>query len=255
MRSSSGSLDLDYLAATHVDGVVCEGLGEMGLMGGDDQGAASGDTVDGCDGPGAEVGEELDHVVGAGYVEVGERLVEEEEFGVGLEDSCERGSLTHALGVLAEGAGEGRIEADGAEGHLGGAHAGAAFFAVESGEVVEIFHGGELVVEHGGVAHVGHAAALQVGPFAEDGGGAACGGNEARDDAEEGRFTSSVFAEDDGGGSGVEGCGDVAQGGEGAVELGDGVDAGGCCSCCFGASYGCGWHRVYLLCLFMRVYG
>ena len=55
------------------------------------------------------------------------------------------------------------VEADGAEGHLGRAYAGAAFVAVERGEVVEVFHGGELVVEHGGVAHVGDAAALRGG--------------------------------------------------------------------------------------------
>ena len=43
------------------------------------------------------------------------------------------------------------------------ADAGAAAVAVEPGEVGEVFHGGELVVEHGGVAHVGDAAALLVG--------------------------------------------------------------------------------------------
>ena len=155
----------DDLAAAHGEGVVGEGLGEMGLVGGEDDGAGSGDAVDGGDGPGAEVGEQLDHVVGGGYVEVGEGLVEEEEFGVGLEDAGERGALAHALGVLADGAGERGVEADGAEGHLGAAYAGAAFFAVEGGEVVEVLHGGELVVEHGGVAHVGDAAALVVGGF------------------------------------------------------------------------------------------
>ncbi len=70
-------------------------------------------------GPGAEVGEQLDHVLGAGDVEVGEGLVEQEEVGVGQEDAGERGALAHALGVLADGAGEGGVEADGAEGHLG----------------------------------------------------------------------------------------------------------------------------------------
>src|SRR6202042_1577592 len=109
-------------------------------------------------------------------------------------------SLTHALGVLAEGAGEGGVEADGAEGHLGGTYAGAALLAVECSEVVEVLHGGELVVEHRGVAHVGHTAALAVGLFAEDGSGAAGGCDQACDDAEERGFTSSVFSEDDGGG-------------------------------------------------------
>ena len=163
-------------------------------------------------------------MVGGGDVEVGEGLVEEEEFGVGLEDAGEGGALAHALGVLADGAGEVGVEADGAEGHLGGAYAGAALFAVEGGEVVEVLHGGELVVEHGGVAHVGHAAALLVGRSAEDGDGAAGGGDEAGDDAEEGGFAGAVFAEDDGAGAGGEGGGDVAESGEGAVELGDGVE-------------------------------
>ena len=112
------------------------------------------------DGPGAEVGEEFDHVVGGGYVEVGEGLVEQKEFGVGLEDAGERGALAHALGVLADGTGECGVETDGAQGHLRAADAGAASVAIEGGEVVEVLHRGELVVEHGRVAHVGHAAAL-----------------------------------------------------------------------------------------------
>ncbi len=96
-------------------------------MGGEDDGAAAAAG----DGPGAEVGEELDHVVGGGDVEVGEGLVEEEEFGVGLEDAGEGGALAHALRVLADGTGEGGVEADGAEGHLGAADAGAASVAVQ----------------------------------------------------------------------------------------------------------------------------
>ncbi len=211
------------LAAAHGEDVVGEGLGEVGLVGGDEDGAGSGAPLTG-DGPGAEVGEEFDHVVGGGDVEVGEGLVEEEEFGVGLEDAGEGGALAHALRVLADGAGEVGVEADGAEGHLGGADAGAAAVAVEGGEVVEVLHGGELVVEHGRVAHVGDAAALLVGAFAEDGDGAASGRDEAGDDAEEGGFAGAVFAEDDGAGSGGEGRGDVAEGGEGAVDLGDGVE-------------------------------
>ena len=175
------------------------------------------------DGPGSEVGEELDHVEGGGGVEVGEGLVEEEELGVGLEDSGEGGALAHALGVLADGAGEVGVEADGAEGHLGRAYAGAAAVAVKRGEVGEVLHGGELVVEHGGVAHVGDAAALVVGRLREDRYGAAGGGDETGDEAEEGGFAGSVFAEDDGGGSGGEGGRDVAEGGEGAVDLGDGI--------------------------------
>ncbi len=54
-------------------------------MGGENDGAGAGDAVDGWEGPGAEVGEELDHVVGGCDVEVGKGFVEEQEFGVGLE--------------------------------------------------------------------------------------------------------------------------------------------------------------------------
>ena len=54
-------------------------------MGGEEDGAES----PACDGPGTEVGEEFDHVVGGGYVEVRERLVKEQEFGIGLEDAGE----------------------------------------------------------------------------------------------------------------------------------------------------------------------
>ena len=76
--------------------------------------------------------------------------------------------------------------------------------------------------------------------------GAAGGRDEAGDDAEEGGFAGAVFAEDDGAGSGGEGGGDVTQGGEGAVELGDGVErCGG--RLCFGAGWGCGRHLLFLL--------
>ncbi len=75
-------------------------------MGGDEDGAAAAAG----DGPGAEVGEEFDHVICGGRVEVGERFVEEEQFGVGLEDAGERGALAHALRVLADGAVEVGVE-------------------------------------------------------------------------------------------------------------------------------------------------
>ncbi len=121
------------------------------------------------------------------------------------------------------------VEADGAEGHLGGggAGAGAAAVALEGGEVAEVFDGGELVVEHGVVAHVGDAAALVLGLVAEDVDGAAGGGDEAGEDAQEGGFAGAVVAEDDGGGAGGEVGGDFAEGGEGAVELGDFEEGGG----------------------------
>ena len=89
-------------------------------------------------------------------IHVGEGLVEEEQLGDGKQGAGERGALAHALGVLAESAGEFGVEAYLAE-HLGGGKAGAA--GVEAGEVAQVFLGGELVVEHGGVAHVADAGA------------------------------------------------------------------------------------------------
>jgi hypothetical protein len=106
----------------HGEDDVGDWLGEMGLVGGKDDGAGTGTGVfiagDWSDGPGSEVGEEFDHVVGGGYVEIGEWLVEEQEFGVGLKDAGEGGALAHALGVVADGAGEVGIESDGAKCHL-----------------------------------------------------------------------------------------------------------------------------------------
>ena len=114
------------------------------------------------DGPGAEVGEEFDHVAGGGDVEVGEGLVEEEEFGVGLEDAGEGGALAHALRVLADGAVRLGSRPTARRAISGLPTQAQPPSRCRRGEVVEVLDGGELVVEHGSVAHVGHAAALVV---------------------------------------------------------------------------------------------
>ena len=150
--------------------------------------------------------------------------------GVGLEDTRAREWRAGACSWEYWPTGRVRlgVEADGAEGHLGGADAVAgAFFAVEGGEVVEIFDGGELVVEHGGVAHVGEAATDLLRCVAEDRDGASAGSDEAGEETKEGRFAGTVLTEDDGAGTGGEGDGDVAERGEGAVEARDGVELGG----------------------------
>src|ERR1700677_2925041 len=85
--------------------LVGDGGGEVALVGGDEDGAVGG----------AEAGEELDQLLDAFYIHVGEGLVEEEEFGLGEQDAGEGSALAHALGVLAEGAGQGWVEADLAE--------------------------------------------------------------------------------------------------------------------------------------------
>jgi hypothetical protein len=69
-------VSVQYLAVAHGEGAVGDGFGEGGLVGGEEDGAGTGYAVDWCYRPGAEVGEELDHVAGASGVEVGEGLVE-----------------------------------------------------------------------------------------------------------------------------------------------------------------------------------
>ena len=115
-------------------------------MGGDDDGAIAL----------AESGQQLDHLVGRFDVHVGEGLVEEQQFRDGQQDAGQRGALAHSLRVLAERSVEVRIEADLTQG-FGGFKASAT--GVESGEVAQVFLAGELVVEHGGVAHVADAGA------------------------------------------------------------------------------------------------
>lgn len=193
---------------------VGDGCGELALMGGDDDGAAGV----------AEAGEQLNHLAGALDVHVGEGLIEEKELGDGEEDTGEGGALSHALRVLAEGACEVGIEANLAEGICGGEAVAAG---VEAAEVAEVFQGGELVIEHGCVAHVADAGAGVVGlEIAEDSDIAVAGAEEAGEDAEKGGLAGAVFTNEDVTAAGVELDRDLAQCGKGAEELGDFLDAG-----------------------------
>ena len=101
-----------------------------------------------------------------------------------------------------------------------GDEAGAA--GIEAGEVAEIFLGGELVVEHGRVAHVADAVAGLVGlEVAEDVDRAEAGAEQAGEDAQQGGFAGAVFADEDVAAAGLKIDRDLAQRGEGAKELGD----------------------------------
>ena len=144
-----------------------------------------------------------------------------------MKHAGEGGSLAHALRILTDGTGECGVETDSAEGHLGGAGAtaGASAVAVEFCEVVEVFEGGELVVEHRVVAHVGDAVALLAGRAGEDADGAATGFEEAGEEAEESGFAGTVVPEDDCGGADRELGGDVAEGDEATVELRGRIEA------------------------------
>ena len=166
----------------------------------------------------AEAGEERDHLARAFDIHVGERLVEQEQLGDGEKNAGERGALAHALRVLAEEAIEIGIEADLAK-SFSGREAGAA--GIETAEVAEIFLGGELVVEHGRVAHVADAGAGLVGlGFAEDVDRAVGGTKKAGENAQERGFARAVFAEEDVAAAGLEIERDLAEGGKAAEELG-----------------------------------
>ena len=194
---------------------VGDGGGVLALVGGDDDGAVAL----------AEAGEQLDHLAGGFDVHVGEGLVEQKKLGDGEQDAGERGALAHALRVLAEGAVEIGVEADLAQG-FGGRKAGAA--GIEAGEVAEILLGGELVVEHGRVAHVADAGAGVMGleSCRRHCDRAEAGAEQSGENAEQSGFAGAVFADENVAAAGLEIDGDLAKRGKGAEELGDAVKTG-----------------------------
>ena len=125
---------------------VGDGRGQLALVGGQDNRPVAL----------AEAGQQLDHLAGALDVHVGEGLVEQQQLGHGEQHAGQRGALPHALRVVAEGAVELRVQTHLAQ-SLGWREAGAA--GIEAGEVAQVFLGGQLVVEHGRVAHVADALA------------------------------------------------------------------------------------------------
>ena len=110
--------------------------------------------------PMAEAGEQLDHLADGLDVHVGEGLVEQEQLGDGEAGRGRARCAGACLGSIGRGAVEIGIEADLAQG-FGGVRQVRP--GIEAGEVAQVFLGGQLVVEHGGVAHVADALAGLVG--------------------------------------------------------------------------------------------
>ena len=164
---------------------VGNGSGQLALVRGDDDGAVAL----------AEAGQQLDHLAGGFDIHVGEGLVEQKQFGDGEQNAGQRGALAHALRILAERAVEVGVEADLAQ-RFGWIEAGAA--GIEAGEVAQILLAGELVVEHGCVAHVADAGARFVRLMvAEDRDFAVGGPQQAGENAQQGGFAGAVFADED----------------------------------------------------------
>jgi hypothetical protein len=190
------------------DDEVGDGSGMLALVRGENDGAVGL----------AEAGEKRNHLTDAFDIHVGKGLVEKKQLGDGEEHASERGALAHALRILAEKAVEIWIEADLAKG-LGGGEAGAA--GIKTAEVAEILLGGELIVEHGRVAHVTDAGAGLVRlRVAEDADRSVRRTKKAGENAQESGLACSVFAKENVAAAGLEIERNLAESGKAAEELG-----------------------------------
>ena len=173
----------------------------------------------------AEPSQQLDHLADGFDVHIREWLVEQEQLGGREQYAGKRSALAHALRVLAQGAGEIGIESHLAQG-FGRAEAGATW--VEAGEVAQVLLGGQLVVEHGCVAHVADAIAGVVRfEFAEYPDRSGAGTQQAGENAEERGFSGAVLADQDIAAAGLEIDRHLTERSKGAEELGDLIQAGG----------------------------
>src|SRR6516165_8587057 len=101
------------------------------------------------------------------HIDVRERLVKEDEFGIVKNRASEGKTLTHSLGVLSNATLEVWVEAD-------AAHAFAAdavvMEPVQAGEVSQVLHAVEFVIKQRRVSHVADA----VSDLARSGGAEQC---------------------------------------------------------------------------------
>src|SRR5882724_567105 len=173
----------------------------------------------------ASVSKQVDHVGGGVNVNVGEGLVEQQDFGIVKQRACQRHPLPHALRVLPDWTREIRIEANGANRFRAALAVGNA---VQAGEVGQILHAAHLVVEERGMSHVTDLVANIVKFLRAENHDLATGGPvEACERAEQSSFAGAVVAEDAVELSAGEFGGDTTQGGEAAELLnqaGDGDD-------------------------------
>ncbi len=166
----------------------------------------------------AEAREKLDHLARAFDIHVGKGLVEQQQLRHGKQNAGQRGALAHALRILAEGAIELRVEADLAQ-SFGRREAGAA--GIKACGSSEILLRGELVVEHGRMAHVADAGAGFVRlEIAEDADGAVRGSEKAGENAQQRGLARAIFAEQNVAAARLKIDRDLAKRGKAAEELG-----------------------------------
>ena len=207
MRGAPGINGRDA-AGMESDDEVGDWCGMLALVRGEDDGAIGL----------AEAGEECDHLTDAFNIHVGEGFVEKKQLGHGEQHAGERGALAHALRVLAEKAVEIGVEADLTK-SFSGRETGAA--GIKTAEVAEILLSGELVVQHGRVAHVADASTRVVGlRVAEDVDRSVRGTKKAGENAEKRGLACAVIAEKNVAAAGLERERDLAESGKRAEELG-----------------------------------
>jgi hypothetical protein len=99
----------------------------------------------------AQTSQQVHHIGGGVNIYVGKRLVEQQNPGIVEQRSRQRHALPHALRVLANGALQRGIEADGTD------HSGTTCSIgepIKLREIGQIFHSAHFVVKQRGVRHV-----------------------------------------------------------------------------------------------------
>lgn len=163
-------------------------------------------------------GQQLDDVSGGVGIDVGERLVEEQQRRLVEDGASERESLAHALRVLSYTALQTRVKPDSADGAL---KRRVRANAVKLGEKAEVLHAGEVFVKQGRMGHVAHFRTCIFMVLAEHQDAAFGGLVEAGDDSQQGGFPGAVFAAQDVEAARIKFKADVPDRGGAAVNFGD----------------------------------
>src|SRR5882724_3819846 len=142
----------------------------------------------------ASVSKQVDHVGGGVNVNVGEGLVEQQDFGIVKERACQRHPLPHALRVLPDRTREIRIEPDGVNRFR---TARAVINSVELGKVFQILPSAHFVVKERRMSHVADLVADIVKvESAEDRDLAASGPAKSSERAEQRSLAGAIVTED-----------------------------------------------------------
>ena len=157
------------------------------------------------------------HLARGTDIDIGERLVQQHQFGIVQDGARQRKPLPHPLRILADAPRQFGIEPD--HPHRVAANL-VVMNAVQASKVAQIFHAAQLVVEQRSVAHVANAVSNVANALGAQQGEAALArlhqpGNYAQQRA----LPCSVVAQHDIEASGCEAGRDAAKGGKAAKEF------------------------------------